>query len=168
MLFKHKMAAPECDQSPCGTGMSYLKPSYDRTANIVHRAEFGAAQGDDLGTNKVRTSLVGYVWLLYYLFPCSLAPYLVPRSLSLLLRKSFRRECSQNLCDREQRHRYTPPPGTVWLFGDNCDTCSLKPHIVFWATWHPWRKRMVYFLPARTMRSEEQNIPHSGKMHAWE
>ena len=98
MLFKHKMAAPECDQSPCGTGMSYLKPSYDRTANIVHRAEFGAAQGDDLGTNKVRTSLVGYVWLLYYLFPCSLAPYLVPRSLSLLLRKSFRREDSRKIC----------------------------------------------------------------------
>lgn len=33
MLFKKHMPAPECDQSPCGTGMSYLKPSYDRTVS---------------------------------------------------------------------------------------------------------------------------------------
>ena len=67
-----------------------------------------------------------------------------------------------------KRYRYTPPPGTVWLFGDNCDTCSLRPNIVFWATQHPWRKRMVSFLPARTTSSEVQKLPHLGKMHAWE
>merc|ERR1712216_1095584 len=53
MLFK-KAAAPEpCDEAPCGTGMAYLQPTYKRTADIVHRAEYGTAQGDDIGTNKV-------------------------------------------------------------------------------------------------------------------
>ena len=34
MLFKKHHPAPECDQAPCGTGMHYLAPSYDRTVSL--------------------------------------------------------------------------------------------------------------------------------------
>merc|ERR1712216_864655 len=52
MLFK-KAAAPEpCDEAPCGTGMAYLQPTYKRTADIVHRAEYGTAQGDHVVPTK--------------------------------------------------------------------------------------------------------------------
>ena len=34
MLFKKHKPAPECDQAPCGTGMHYLAPSYDRTVSV--------------------------------------------------------------------------------------------------------------------------------------
>jgi hypothetical protein len=53
MLFKKHMKAPECDQAPCGTGMKYLDPSYHRVADIVHHAEFGTPQGNNMGTNQV-------------------------------------------------------------------------------------------------------------------
>ena len=33
MLFKKKMAQPECDEAPCGTGMHYLAPSYKRVVS---------------------------------------------------------------------------------------------------------------------------------------
>jgi len=53
MLFKKPVHHAECDQAPCGTGMKYLDPSYHRVAGIVHHAEFGTPQGDDMGTNMV-------------------------------------------------------------------------------------------------------------------
>ena len=33
MLFKKKMAQPACDEAPCGTGMHYLAPSYQRVVS---------------------------------------------------------------------------------------------------------------------------------------
>mmetsp|Transcript_45171 Transcript_45171/g.94618 ORF Transcript_45171/g.94618 Transcript_45171/m.94618 type:complete len:81 (+) Transcript_45171:72-314(+) len=54
-LFRHKIAAkPDCDQAPCGTGMSYLSATMPRISSIIARAEGGEpAEGTDLGTNKV-------------------------------------------------------------------------------------------------------------------
>mmetsp|Transcript_39242 Transcript_39242/g.123765 ORF Transcript_39242/g.123765 Transcript_39242/m.123765 type:complete len:81 (+) Transcript_39242:42-284(+) len=57
MLFHKKVKAAPCDQAPCGTGMSYLAPSYKRTASIVERAEAGVPQGAGIGTNAVFGSL---------------------------------------------------------------------------------------------------------------
>jgi hypothetical protein len=44
VLFAKKVAAPKCDQAPCGTGMHYLAPTYKRTVSDPYPCTHSSVQ----------------------------------------------------------------------------------------------------------------------------